>query len=179
MTIPVLKTLGAVQELEFLAVNGQPVVLAKGTDVQLHASMGSQGLIPLALTSHELTNAVQKAWPGLNVRNVEELKPDDLYGHLRGDPLPEQTLRVVLDDPRQTWVHIDRQTGAIVSVMDQSRRIYRWLFNGLHRLDLPGLIEKRPLWDIVMLSLLALGFLLSLTGVVLGWRRILHACRFP
>lgn len=65
----------------------------------------------------------------------------------------------------------------IVSVMDNSRRMYRWLFNGLHSLDFPGLVDHRPLWDVLMRSFLMLGAIFSMTGVVLGWRRMLRSSR--
>jgi hypothetical protein len=57
--------------------------------------------------------------------------------------------------------------------MDRSRRLYRWLFNGLHSLDVPGLVEERPLWDFIMLLLLMIGFTGSLTGVVVASRRLI------
>lgn len=58
--------------------------------------------------------------------------------------------------------------------MDRSRRVYRWLFNGLHSFDFPGLTNHRPLWDIVILTLLTLGFVFSVIGVVIGWRRVFN-----
>ncbi|MEM7080300.1 MAG: PepSY domain-containing protein, partial [Pseudomonadota bacterium] len=57
---------------------------------------------------------------------------DDLYTSLREGSLPTGTVRVALADPNQTWIHIDRYSGHIISVMDSSRRLYRWLYNGLH-----------------------------------------------
>ncbi len=178
MNVSDFQALGAVKEFEFLAVGGRPLVLVKGTDVQLYAFRGNQGLTPLRLTTNELTEAVRQTWPRQDVRQIIEIQPDDAYGHLREGAFPEQTVRVILDDPGQTWVHVDMQTGTIVSVMDQSRRIYRWLFNGLHSLDFPGLVATRPLWDVVMLTLLTLGFLFSLAGVVVGWKKVLQAWRF-
>ncbi|HNP30904.1 MAG TPA: PepSY domain-containing protein [Nitrospirales bacterium] len=177
ITAPAFGTFGDHKEVEFIVVGGKLLLLGKGTESQLYASRGARGFVPSRLTKRELVSAVRRAWPGLNVRLVEEVQPDDRYGHLRESHLPKQTLRVILDDPAQTWVHIDMQTGMIVSVMDKSRRMYRWLFNGLHSLDFPGLVDHRPLWDVLMLSLLMLGAIFSMTSVVLGWRRMLRYCR--
>ena len=168
-----LETLGEIKELEFLAVGRRPLVLAKGSETQLYTPVESYGFSSFILTKEEVVDAVKQVWFGFEILQIEEIKPDDSYGHLREGPFPKQTLRVGLDDPNQTWVHVDMQTGTIVSVMDHSRRIYRWLFNGLHSLDFPGLIERRPLWDVVMFTLLTLGFLFSLTGVVVGWKKVL------
>lgn len=177
-TPQVLHALGDTKEIEFLAVGGKPFVLSKGPEIRRYAQVDFPNLSPFSFTTNELGDAVQQAWRGSSVRQVDEIQPDDHYGHLRGGAFPEQTMRVMLDDPAKTWVHINMKTGTIVSIMDQNRRIYRWLYNGLHSLDFPGLVEKRPLWDIVMLILLALGFLFSLTGVVVGLRKMLQACRF-
>ena len=103
-----------------------------------------------------------------------QLENNDFYGKLRSGSLPDSTLRIVLHDPAQTWVHINMENGKISSVMDRSRRVYRWLFNGLHSLDFPGLANHHPLWDIVILMLLTLGFVFSVIGVVIGWRRIFN-----
>ena len=85
---------------------------------------------------------------------------DDVYGHLREGSLPESTLRIVLADIDETWIHINLDDGQIISVMDKSRRMYRWLFNGIHSLALPGLVNRRPLWDILMVVLMVIGFTL-------------------
>ena len=86
--------------------------------------------------------------------------------------MPEATLRIVLDDSDETWVHVNLYGGRIISVMNKSRRMYRWLFNGIHSLDLPGLVTKRPLWDVLMILLMILGFIFSLTGIVLAYKRL-------
>ena len=119
-----------------------------------------------------IQKAVQAAWPDFNVQSVEELTVNDVYRKVRQNELPMSTVRVKLDDPGKTWVHVDAASGEIASVMDRSRRLYRWLYNGLHSLDFPGLIDRRPLWDIIILSLLAIGFTFSITGVYIGIRRL-------
>ncbi|XOV82599.1 MAG: hypothetical protein ACFHXK_17280 [bacterium] len=79
-----------------------------------------------------------------------------------------------LSDANQTWVHVDHQSGEVLSVLDRSRRAYRWLYNGLHSLDFPGLANRRPLWDVVMLILLFAGFVASITSVVIASRRLIR-----
>ena len=64
------------------------------------------------------------------------------------------------------------ESGQIVSVMDRGRRVYRWLFNGLHSLDFPGLANHRPAWDVVIFLLLSIGFLFCVTGIVVGMKRL-------
>jgi hypothetical protein len=80
---------------------------------------------------------------------------DDAYrGPIRS---PDDTLaRVVCDD---RWFHIDAANGRVITVLDSSRRAYRWLHSGLHTLDFPGL-RRQP------------GVTFSMTAVALAWRRL-------
>ncbi|RZJ26984.1 MAG: PepSY domain-containing protein, partial [Haliea sp.] len=85
-------------------------------------------------------------------------------------PLP--VWRVVFGDADATWVHIDPATGAVLGRTDSTRRLSRWLFAMLHSWDWLPLLERRPLWDILMIVLSLGGTALSVTGVVIGWRRL-------
>jgi uncharacterized iron-regulated membrane protein len=114
--------------------------------------------------------AVHAAWPE-GATKIEHPAADDAYGQLRESTLPASTVRVVIDDPAETWVHVDTASGALLGVMDRSRRVYRWLFNGLHSLDFPGLANHHPLWDGVILIALLAGFAFSVTSVVIGFKR--------
>jgi hypothetical protein len=51
-------------------------------------------------------------------------------------------------------------------------RAYRWLYNGLHSWDIRWLWERRPLWDIVVITFSLGGVCLSVLGVVVGVRRL-------
>ena len=92
-------------------------------------------------------------------------------------PLP--ALRVVFDAPGATWVHIDPHTGAVLGRTDTLRRTSRWLFALLHSWDWLPLLERRPLWDVLLIVLSLGGAVMSLTGVVIGWRRLGIKLRAP
>lgn len=68
--------------------------------------------------------------------------------------------------------YLSALSGQLLAHFDDSRRWYRWLFEGLHRGDFHHLIRQRPAWDLVMLLLLAGVTIGAATGVYLGWRRI-------
>lgn len=173
VSLEALKSLRNFIEVEFVTVGGQSFIVAKNINgLKLFKSANSNSFSQYKLTEPEIINAVQKAWPDIDIQSTQRPNESDIYGQLREGSLPKNTLRVILDDSSQTWIHIDMDSGQIVSVMDKSRRVYRWLFNGLHSLDFPGLVSHRPLWDILILLLLGFGFLFSLTGVVVGWKRL-------
>lgn len=161
------------REIVLGAVAGRPLVVAHyGLRSALLTPDAEGELVVHRLTDTELDAAVAAAWPGQRIERSLEVTADDAYGRLREGSLPPNTRRTLLADAGHTWIHVDRSTGEIVSVMSQSRRLYRWLFNGLHSADIPGLVERRPLWDVTMLTLLGAGLVFSITGVVIAYRRL-------
>jgi hypothetical protein len=80
-----------------------------------------------------------------------------------------RVLRVICGD---VWFDIDAANGAIRDRLDRSQRAYRALFGALHQLDFPVLAGRPALRTCLVIALCAFGFVFSLTGVVIGWRRI-------
>lgn len=71
------------------------------------------------------------------------------------------------------WYDIDASNGALLEKLDSSRRVFRWLFGGLHRLDFPFLTTRPALRTGLIVGLCIIGLVFSLTGVVIAWRRVL------
>jgi hypothetical protein len=103
----------------------------------------------------------------------------DSYYYSRGRQTPLPILRVKFNDPDRTWVYIDPEMSQVVARIHRLDRVERWLYNGLHSLDFSFLYQRRPLWDIVVLALLAGGLASSTIGLVLGGRRTWRAARRP
>lgn len=95
--------------------------------------------------------------------------PHTMRGHMTRR-LP--VLRLKFNDSAQTWVHLDPYTVAVVDRSDTHRRTSRWLFAFLHSFDWPPLLQHRPLWDGILIILSLGGLTISMTGVVMGWRRL-------
>ena len=74
--------------------------------------------------------------------------------------------------PRPTHIYIDELTGRVLIVMDPSRVAYAWVFYALHTLQFPGLNTHSALRTGLVLALLAFGTAFSVTGVVLGVKRL-------
>ena len=161
------------REAEFTLINGKLLLVVRQAEGQRIYFPGNSDQAAVdELTEEQVLAAAQNVWPDKKVVSVGRLDDADAYGKLRAGSLPPTAIRVVYDDPAQTWLHVDAASGEILSVMDRSRRMYRWFFNGLHSLDIPGLANHRPWWDIIMLILLSLGFAFSLTGAIIGTRRL-------
>jgi len=77
-------------------------------------------------------------------------------------------------DSGHTACYLDAATARIVGQYDSRSRWNRWLYHGLHSVDIPWLYQHRPAWDLLLLLLLLGGACLSISGVwLLGrvlWR---------
>jgi hypothetical protein len=70
------------------------------------------------------------------------------------------------------WFDIDGADGSVLQRLDASRRAYRWFYSALHTLDFPVLMAHPRLRDVLVVGLCALGLAFSVTGIVIGWRRL-------
>jgi hypothetical protein len=75
-----------------------------------------------------------------------------------------------MNDESGTRYYIDPKTGRTVGNYSSRNWINRWLYHGLHSLDFPWLYNYRPLWDIVVITLMLGGTALCVTSLVLTYR---------
>lgn len=59
-----------------------------------------------------------------------------------------------LADEAGTRFYLDPQDGSLLAKLDRSRRVFRWLYSGLHHWDF-GWLYHRPIWDAWMLTWVA------------------------
>ena len=60
----------------------------------------------------------------------------------------------------------------MLDLLDDGGRRNRWWFNALHRLDFSGLVGNRVLWHTTIWVLCLAGLTISVSGTVMGWRRL-------
>jgi hypothetical protein len=77
------------------------------------------------------------------------------------------------------WLDFDGSSGTLLQRLDSSRRTYRWLYGALHTLDFPVLKARPAVLTTLIVALCGCGFVFSLTGVVIAWRRLLSCFRPP
>ncbi len=162
-------------EIEVVALAGEPYLVARGAGGGTKVAGASIPLSPAPLFSADAVwRAVSAAYPGRTVLRPVPIPPDDVYANLRSaDGIGGDGLRVVVRDDANSAVYVNPVTGRVIEVMDTSRRAYRWLYFGLHTLDFPFL-SNNAVWRPLMLVLLAGGFAFSVTGVAIGWKRLVR-----
>jgi uncharacterized iron-regulated membrane protein len=111
---------------------------------------------------------------GKAVASAELIHEPDLYHYGRRNQAVFPAARIRLADAEDTTWYLDPATGRVLSRIDDANRLHRWVFNGLHRLDIPPLHALPALREGLATCLCALGALLAASGCVLGWRRLRH-----
>jgi hypothetical protein len=140
---------------------------ATGTVTRLDAA---GNLAPL--TETDLAQTAQRLAGPSGIAEQGVLSEEDAYYYKHHNDVVLPVYRVILNDDENTRYYLDPVSGALLERADANRRWHRWLFAGLHRLDFSAGLRARPVWDIVVLTLLFGGIAVSATGVYLALRRI-------
>ncbi|MAO41743.1 MAG: peptidase [Pseudohongiella sp.] len=109
---------------------------------------------------------------GVPLESLTLLTEEDAYYYAHKSPIELPVWRAQLIDSDNTAIYIGPESAS-VRVMTDTSRTSRWLRVGLHRLDF-AFMKDRPLWDILVIILLAGVTLLCLTGTWMSFQRIRH-----
>lgn len=102
---------------------------------------------------------------------LELITQEDAYHFSHhGEPAQLPVFRLILADG--TRYYLDAVSGGLIAKLDRSARAYRWLHEGLHRMDFTAAMRGRPQWDLLVLVLMSGATLLCVTGAYLGIRRM-------
>ena len=122
-----------------------------------------------------LVARIKAAVPEAQIVESQLMSDYDSYYYSRVGQIPLPAVRIMFDDPAQSWVYVDPSLSQVVTVINRWGRVERWVYHGLHSLDFAFLYNSRPAWDIVMLVLSFGGLTTSGLGFVLGIRRMRRA----
>jgi uncharacterized iron-regulated membrane protein len=128
--------------------------------------------MPVALSGADLEREAQLL--GGRTQSPPQLMQgaDQFYFSHHSTPASFPVYRVVLSEGEKTRYYLDPVSGEIVKKVDASARGYRWLHEGLHRLDFVAIIRTRPVWDVLMVTLLLGASLVSATGLYSAFLRV-------
>jgi hypothetical protein len=158
-------------EARFVWLGGKPLVVLAGRDGG-HRTLDPATGVAVSLSDDQIFEAARLIMPEAAMTLRQRLEAPDAYWYSHHQQRVMPVLRAGFDDDAHTWFHIDPATGDILGRTDDSRRTYRWLFNALHSFDFALLLRYRPAWDAVVWLLSLAGMIVSVSGVVIGWRRL-------
>ncbi|HUO52083.1 MAG TPA: hypothetical protein VMT93_06175 [Gemmatimonadaceae bacterium] len=158
----------SVKTLELAAVAGEPMYVA--TD-----GAGNATFVPLAgapVADYGAARGVDamRAAAAPAALDIRELTRYDAWYRDRRHELPLPVLLVTEHGTDSVRLYVDPAAMRVVGRYRDANWTERWLYHGLHSLDFPWLYDHRPLWDIVVITLLLGGVALCVTSLILAWR---------
>jgi PepSY-associated TM region len=151
-------------------LNGKLFWLATGPDGTVTRLDASGDAAPLS--EGELAEAAVRLVGANGISLQGMLHEEDAYYFSHHDRAALPVYRVIANGAENTRYYLDATSAALLQRADSSSRWHRWLFAGLHRLDFAAWLRKRPVWDVVVITLMLGGLAGSATGVYLAVRRI-------
>ena len=121
---------------------------------------------------NEMRRRVEVMRPDSTPQSVTLLDAEDAYYFAHKEQIELPVWRVVLDDNEKTRYYFSAATGGLLRKVDAPAKQYRWFHHGLHRFDFSSVLRLRPVWDVVVLPLMAGVAFLCGIGVWLSVRRI-------
>jgi len=156
------------KELEFTMFAGEPVYMAAD-------GKGATRIIPVhgepktEFDSAKITAMLQQA-AGAELAELRLIDQYDAYYLDRDRQRPLPVIYARINGENQTRYYIDPKTSRVVGNYNSRNWVSRWLYHGLHSMDFPWLYNHRPLWDIVVITLMLGGTSLCVTSIILTWR---------
>jgi hypothetical protein len=136
--------------------------------------LAADGSRAAPLSEAALHEAAVRMLDGPTIVAAGLMEHDDAYyfSHHAARPLP--VYRVIAGDAGRTRYYLDAATGQLLAKADRGRQWYRWLFEGVHRLDFAAPLRSRPFWDSIMLLLLVGVTGVCATGAYMGIKSLLR-----
>jgi hypothetical protein len=113
---------------------------------------------------------VRQAAAPIGLADIRVLDQYDVYYLDRHRQRPLPVIAVTLNDLERNRFYIDPKTARVVGTYSSRTWITRWLYHGLHSLDVPWLYNHRPAWDIVVVTFMLGGTALATTSLLLACR---------
>ena len=160
-----------VKEMEMESFDGAPVYVATAGANRtriVNAGGAAGGGWHAAFDTAEILGLVKRAAQPNGVAEARLVTEYDAYYRDRHQRRPLPVLLARMNDGERTALYIDPKTARVVDGYDARLRWNRWLYHGLHSIDLPALYRHRPAWDITVLTLLAGGTSLCATSLLMA-----------
>lgn len=169
-SVEALRRLAPTRRIGFNGLGGRLLVSSGSFGASSGVMIGGDapsGRAPVA----SILAALHASWPDAAVGGPHPATAGDFYAKAEGVEPGSDVYR--LTGGIDATVYVEPSSGKILAFVNKSRASYDWLYYGLHTFNFPYLLELPVLRDSLVLLLLALGFALCVTSVVVGVRRLL------
>lgn len=160
-----------VKAIEWTYFQDTPIynIVAGDKEICIDASLAYVKELNLPL--EQIEKAVRNVHGKNEVIRVSIINRYEEYYLSREKDLPLPVYKIEVNNADKSCYYIDPKTGNF-KYLNRSRKAKKWVFSGLHYLNIKCLIERPVLWTISIWTLCAGGAIVSLSGVWLGIKYI-------
>lgn len=170
------KTIGKVKQVEWTHYQDIPLYRLRTADSTVILDASVDTIRPFRITEEHVFAAIKRLTRDSVPYTVTRMDEYDNYYISRRHPLPLPVYKVTLDNEAKDVYYYNLESFQPIHY-DTHGRWKRWLYRGLHTLDIKFLVERPVLWTVVIWTLLLGGTAVSLTGIVLSVKYILRLSR--
>ncbi|MEP7354795.1 MAG: PepSY domain-containing protein [Acidobacteriota bacterium] len=161
----------APKEIEFTSFADEPIYMATNGEEKT-TIIPIDGVPHSSFEPQRVMSLIREAPGGTELADLRIMDQYDAYYLDRHREKPLPVIYAEVNDAQHTRYYVDPKTARVVGNYNSRGWVNRWLYHGLHSLDFPWLYNYRPLWDIVVISLMLGGTALCVTSLILSWRVI-------
>lgn len=155
------------KSVEWSHFQNTPVYNIVAGDKSLCIDASTSEARELFLPQSEIEKAVAGIHGGDESFSVSLISEYEEYYMSRESALPLPAYRVEVNNADESRYYIDPRTGDF-KYLNRSRKVRKWVFGGLHYLNIKWLVERPALWTAAIWILCLGGMVVSLSGVRLS-----------
>jgi hypothetical protein len=159
------------KRIDGYTLNSQMYLLVSNVDGEV-TRLNGRTLQPEPIIPNQWQQLETVVTAGEKIASAELLIQPDAYYYSHHGQRSFPVYRIILDNADSTRIYLNSTSGELAGEYDSPKRWYRWLFSGLHQLDVSVFMRSRPVWDLIMWVLLLGVTVGTLTGVWIGAKRV-------
>ncbi len=163
------KTYPELKEVTWIHFRNIPVYRVIEGDREHLIDASSATIKTLLIPEETISAGIRQIHGQHAVFQLSMMENYDNYYLSRDHSLPLPVYKIEVKNADHSLYYISPETG-YVRYLNKNKMVRKWLFNGIHYLNIQWLIEKPVLWTIAIWFLCLGGAIVSLTGIVLGVR---------
>ncbi len=132
----------------------------------------------LNLTPGQIEQAVHQVHGEEAALTVSRIDVYEEYYLSREGRLPLPAYKVQVDNADRSLYYVDPATGDF-RYLNRTRKAKKWVFSGLHYLNIRWLVERPVLWTIAIWTICLGGAVVSLSGIWLGGKYLRRKLKQP
>ena len=161
------------KEVEWCRYADIPAYRIITSEEELLVDASGNAVRPLQIPEQTIVEGMKKIHGGEVGMKVELLEEFDDYYLSRRVALDLPVYKIEVDDANGSLYYVNPETGYI-RYLNNNKMVRKWLFNGIHYLDVAWLVNRPVLWTCCLWFLCIGCGIVCLSGVVLGIKKWFH-----